>query len=139
MSKMIADDPVLRKRLDEAGQRARDQELKIIILEKEVELLKAGKNSPKSDFMMNEKFPGDDEAKLTKETESSEKLTPPKTGSRDETCRKSKDTKHQPTTESRHSHSTMMLNQSSGSGAEARAAGDRSAPHSIPQLNRRTK
>ena len=41
MSQMLADDPILRKRLDDAAQRGRDQELKIIILEKEVERLKA--------------------------------------------------------------------------------------------------
>lgn len=130
---MITDDPVLRKRLDEAGQRARDQELKIIILEKEVELLKAGKNSPKADFMTNENFSADDKSKGS---ELSEKLTPPKAGCREETGRKSKDTKYQSTAaDSKQIHSTT-LNQLPGSG-EARPS-DRSA-YSIPQPNRRAK
>lgn len=123
MSKMIADDPILRKRLDDAAQRARDQELKIIILEKEIEQLKAG-SATKSNSTADEK--GGEEEK-PKECESSGKLAPPKAGFREEMAQRSKEPKNLPA-DSKASHST---------GGEGRSS-DKSS-HSVPQSNRRSK
>lgn len=123
MSKMIADDPILRKRLDDAAQRGRDQELKIIILEKEIEQLKAGSGS-KVNRTADER--GGEEEKA-KECEPAGKLAPPKAGVREEMAQRSKDPKNVPA-DSKAIHST---------GGEGRSS-DKSS-HSVPQSNRRTK
>ena len=125
MSKMITDDPILRKRLDDAAQRARDQELKIIILEKEIEQLKAGSTRKSSD----DSIPSEKECRQDKpkESESSGKAAPPKAGFRDDVAQKSKESKNQ-AADSKQSHAT---------GGEGRSS-DKSG-YSIPQSTRRTK
>lgn len=87
--KNIAEDPVLKKRLDDAAQRARDQELKIIILEKEVEALRAVSGSKKAD----EDVDSSDEKQ--EERIGSRKTSPPKPGFREEAgLMRSKDQKN---------------------------------------------
>lgn len=81
MSKMMSDDPVVRKRLDEAGQRARDQELRIIILEKEVEQLKGKTATSGADPLPDQRDSTDDKSK-TKDRD--RKWTPPKAGFKDD-------------------------------------------------------
>lgn len=127
MSKMIADDPILRKRLDDAAQRARDQELKIIILEKEIEQLKAC-NMAKSteDPSPNEKEIWED--RMKDKDLYSKPSAPSKAGQRDDIGQRPKESKNQAADtkhDSKQSHST---------GGEGR-----SSDRTIPQLARRTK
>lgn len=81
---MMCDDPLVRKRLDDAGQRARDQELRIIILEKEVEQLKAMSLKAGEDSIPGQR---DDKSKAR---ETDRKRTPPKAGHRDDVISRNK-------------------------------------------------